>query len=1045
MSMLDDSASYAISGVYQRSNNIGHGGSGIQAVGYEGFEEGEEEQQGEDASMVKAPTPEKGSQRAKESPVVSQLFADPTARHLLISTSSGDTFYLPISPGNAAIQSRRPRPLRLRQSITAVGWSPISGVTVDANGEGTGQSKGDAVTPPSTDVLLGTANGQLLSLLLPPQDDIFKSVSIGMSKPVERDLQTVYTLPDQQPVAGIGFGFWPLDDSSSDRHHLKGGKKGGGKRAWAVITTKERLYEVQGNVSTTTAGGKTGGWAEELFKPIRDSAPKFQELPGDIVNPSLVFYTPSTSAQSASALPPPSAMAWLTAPGLYTSSLPSALSNDILLRPSLIPYPVFDDSAVHDLARGPAPSSPSLPAIPIAVASTDEKAIGMSSDPVSRTFWIYTNKSILEVLVRNEDRDIWRAKLEKGEYADALNFAKSAQCYAQTNRSFEYVTLRFIDTDERDALRIYLSEKLNRLDKKQRTQRMMLATWLVEIFLNKWNAVEDLLAIESANTDTDSLTIERQITEEDLKGLMVTYQNDLEPKVVYELIQSHGRIDLYLFYANLIKDHGKVVEHWITEERWLEAIKALNSQNTIELYYRFASILMRHAPKETVDSWIRQPALSPRRLIPAILQQYRRSEPMSSNHAVRYLSHVIHRQSCTDTTIYNLLLTFYAADPDPDDGPLIRFLSSCPDDPETERPYYDLDYALRTCKQHGRIQPCVLIYSKLGLYESSVDLALEKGDLELAKENADKPEDDDVLRKKLWLKIAKYVVQEQKDIKSAMQFFGSTDLLKIEDILPFFPDFVVIDDFKIEICSALEEYSARIDALKAEMDDAIASSESIKRDIRNLAKRFVTVERSDKCWKCGLELVSRQFYVFPCQHQFHGDCLISMAMEYLPSTSLRRILRLQDELVSRSGPSFGRHLLSSNFTPSGSGTSTPGRGKGHPSRQATAPSNVATDLLLGGIAGRHKLIAAGDKLRELIIPDALAQAVSIVSVGVGVGGTGETKKGGKREKLDDGRVKELRNELDELVASKCPLCEGAVMSLDKPFIALSEDAADWEV
>lgn len=300
-----------------------------------------------------------------------------------------------------------------------------------------------------------------------------------------------------------------------------------------------------------------------------------------------------------------------------------------------------------------------------------------------------------------------------------------------------------------------------------------------------------------------------------------------------------------------------------------------------------------------------------------------------------------------------------------------------------------------------------------------------------------------------------------------MQFFGSTDLLKIEDILPFFPDFVVIDDFKIEICSALEEYSARIDALKAEMDDAIASSESIKRDIGNLAKRFVTVERSDKCWKCGLELVSRQFYVFPCQHQFHGDCLISMvsilfftrtgnfvvvselmyeqAMEYLPSTSLRRILRLQDELVSRSGPSFGRHLLSSNFTPSGSGTSTPGRGKEHPSRQATASSNVATDLLLGGIAGRNKLIAAGDKLRELIIPDALAQAVSMVSVGVGVGGTGEAKKGGKREKLDDGRVKELRNELDELVASKCPLCEGAVMSLDKPFIALSEDTTDWEV
>jgi hypothetical protein len=53
----------------------------------------------------------------------------------------------------------------------------------------------------------------------------------------------------------------------------------------------------------------------------------------------------------------------------------------------------------------------------------------------------------------------------------------------------------------------------------------------------------------------------------------------------------------------------------------------------------------------------------------------------------------------------------------------------------------------------------------MGLYENSVDLALEKGDLELAKLNADKPEDDDLLRKKLWLKIAKYEVVTRSDVK----------------------------------------------------------------------------------------------------------------------------------------------------------------------------------------------------------------------------------------------------------------------------------------
>ncbi|WWC68724.1 uncharacterized protein I206_102658 [Kwoniella pini CBS 10737] len=1046
------------------------------------------------------PAPEKGSPVLTSTPTITKLYSDPTARHLLITTSTGDTFYLPISPGNAAVQSRRPRPLRLRQSITAVGWSPISGHTSEANGTDGGQNSGgkiDNITPPSTDVLLGTTTGQILSLPLPPQDDIFKSVSIGMSKPVEKDLQTVYSLPDQQPITGIGFGFWSSSTSSGGGSNKK---KGGEKKAWIVITTKERMYEVQANVSSMTAGGKTGGWAEEVFKPLRDGTPKFQELPGDPPNSTLNFYIPSIDGQSASSLPATSALVWLTAPGLYTSPIATSLSNDLLTKPSLIPYPSFDTPSTPAFNRNVPASTSSRSPIPIAVSitqwhwlllysnrivgisretekvvwdeqlplATDEEALGLSADPVSRTFWIYTDKSILEVLVRNEDRDVWRAKLEKGEYNDALTFARTlpqkdivlsrqgdalfdqgrfiqaAQCYAKSSRSFEFVTLRFIDADERDALRMYLADRLDLLNKKERTQRMMLATWLVEIYLSKCNTLEDIVAAESAISDVESLTMERKLMEEDLKNFITTYQNDLEPKVVYELILSHGRTDLYLFYANLNKDHSKVVEHWVTEEKWLKAIDVLNRQDSVDLYYRFASILMRNAPKETVDSWLRQTSLSPRRLIPALLQQQQRKESIGSNHAIRYLSHVIHNQGSTDTTIYNLLLTFYASDPDSDDMPLIRFLSSCPDDPETEKPYYDLDYALRTCKQHDRIQPCVLIYSKLGLYESSVDLALEKGDLELAKINADRPDDDEVLRKKLWLKIAKYVVQEQKDIKSAMKFLESTDLIKIEDILPFFPDFVVIDDFKVEICNALEEYSSKIDELKAEMDEATASAESIRRDIEGLANRFVTVEAGDKCWKCGVSLTTRQFYVFPCQHVFHADCLITMAMEYLPAHSLRRILKLQDELVTRSADPSSRALLSSNFSPSQSGAGTPRHTKEGSNRQPTSGS-TATDLLLG-LGGRNKILAAGDKLREMIIPDALAQAVSVVGAGVGVssGGSGKNRKKYDR-KIDEGRAEEIRKELDELVASVCPLCEGSIVGLDKPFVEEGEDTRDWEV
>jgi hypothetical protein len=52
----------------------------------------------------------------------------------------------------------------------------------------------------------------------------------------------------------------------------------------------------------------------------------------------------------------------------------------------------------------------------------------------------------------------------------------------------------------------------------------------------------------------------------------------------------------------------------------------------------------------------------------------------------------------------------------------------------------------------------VKLLCELGLFEDAVSLALDV-DLDLAKAVANTPEDDDGLRRKLWLSIAKHVVQ----------------------------------------------------------------------------------------------------------------------------------------------------------------------------------------------------------------------------------------------------------------------------------------------
>ena len=254
---------------------------------------------------------------------------------------------------------------------------------------------------------------------------------------------------------------------------------------------------------------------------------------------------------------------------------------------------------------------------------------------------------------------------------------------------------------------------------------------------------------------------------------------------------------------------------------------------------------------------------------------------------------MINQLHSTDAAVHNTLISIYASHASRDESALLSYLES---QSLQQEQLYDADFALRLCIQYNRVQSCVHIYSSMGQYLQAVELALKHDEIDLASLVADRPESNPALRKKLWLAVAKKVIAQDSGIKTAIDFLKRCELLRIEDLIPFFPDFVIIDDFKEEICSALEDYSRHIDALKKEMDESAATAESIKSDIKALDRRYAIVEPGERCHVCRLPLLSRQFFVFPCQHAFHSDCLGKKVMDQSGMSKSRRIRELQAEI-----------------------------------------------------------------------------------------------------------------------------------------------------
>ncbi|KAK8482826.1 hypothetical protein V6N13_085563 [Hibiscus sabdariffa] len=816
---------------------------------------------------------------------IHRVFVDPGGCHCIatvVGSGGADTFY-------THAKWTKPRVLsRLKGLVVnAVAWNR------------------QHITEASTrEVILGTENGQLYEIAVDEKDK------------KEKYIKPLFELAEL-PEAIMGLQMETAIMSNVSRYYV-------------MAVTPTRLYSFTGI-----------GSLETVFASYLNRAVHFMELPGEIPSSDLHFFMKQKRAVH---------FAWLSGAGIYHGSLnfgsqrssPNGDENFVENK-ALLDYAKLSTGA--EVVK---PSSMAVSEFHFLLLignkvkvvnriseqiieelqfdqvsdSNSRGIIGLCSDATAGLFYAYDQNSIFQVSVNDEGRDMWKVYLDMKDYAAALANSRDPlqrdQIYlvqaetAFSSRDF----LRAASFYAKDALRTFLLRKLDNLSKDDKCQITMISTWATELYLDKINRLllEDDTALVNRNSEYQSIIRE-------FRAFLSDCTDVLDEVTTMTLLESYGRVEELVFFASLKEQHEIVIHYYIQQGEAKKALEVLRKPAVqVDLQYKFAPDLITLDAYETVESWMASNNLNPRKLIPAMLRYS--SEPHAKNEThevIKYLEFCVHHLHNEDPGIHNLLLSLYAKQED--DSSLLRFLQCKFGKGQENGPdfFYDPKYALRLCLKEKRMRACVHIYSMMAMHEEAVALALQI-DSELAMAEADKVEDDEDLRKKLWLMVAKHVIELEKgtkreNIRKAIAFLKETDgLLKIEDILPFFPDFALIDDFKEAICSSLDDYNKQIEQLKQEMNDATHGADNIRNDISALAQRYVVIDHDDDCGVCRRKILAiggdyrmasgytavgtmAPFYVFPCGHAFHAHCLISHVTRCTNESQAEYILNLHKQLT----------------------------------------------------------------------------------------------------------------------------------------------------
>lgn len=508
----------------------------------------------------------------------------------------------------------------------------------------------------------------------------------------------------------------------------------------------------------------------------------------------------------------------------------------------------------------------------VSVSELSPAALGVCSDRRQATFWAFGSDSLTEINLQNEEADMWKMFVANKQFDAALqivknqpdrrliyaemanaeleagDFRSAAAHWGLSDAYLEGITAKLLEAGDIKALSILFTNRLSIT--RERVKQVILSSWIVEFLLQLGDPKPVMEFLKSKKTAIDKPTI-------------------------FQLLQQHGNDDLLLDFANLVGDYGYVVDFYVLHDQWSKALKVMREADVEELVYRHSKVLLAALPQETVETWMLIPNLDPLRLLPALLEHAKqfRGEAAKSQ-VIRYLRFLIFKKQVKEPMVDNALIYAYAQTPGEDE--LLRFVK------EREQHFVYFDFALRLCLTYNKFRTAICIYTLMDLREEAVELALEHDMLDEATAIAEQSLENERLSKALWIRIARMRIA--KDGSAGALALAANKNVPIEELLPLLPDFDSLGDFAPEVIKGLEKSSRRLEQIDDEMNQSLRSSKTMQSQIAELKKRYVLVEQGEECQLCEFPLVTRNFYVFPCQHAFHYDCLIK-ELETVPGTA----------------------------------------------------------------------------------------------------------------------------------------------------------------